>query len=126
MAEQINGVWTIPSGSGYSKILNVRQTGFSTVVMSLTRYSNQSIVVAFLTVYPGSQKDSKVTVKYIQGAKGADQYSVKIFYKEEPDNSISIYVTKPFYDSCGFRVITSQMSTVGVTSSALPEGAVEV
>lgn len=122
------GIKVIPKkGAAFAKILHVPKLGRTTILLSLSRYSNTGIVIALVTVYP-VHTTSKVIVNYIHGSKNtSDNYSVKMYYVIESDESISLYVTTANYEDCGYRVISNYLGDTAISEVAsVPDGVVQI
>lgn len=123
------GYKAIPARSGgTAKILVVPKTGRTTIILSLSRYSNTALVVALITIYPVATNECpKVSIDYLRGAKDAGNYTPKIYYVAEADGSISLYVRTAQNEDCGYRVISNfQGDTTVSMAGSLPDEAIQI
>ena len=116
------------SSGNVAKILTVERTGRTTILLSLSRYSNTRAVIALITVYPIASGDmGKVTIQYLQGDKDTGSYTPKIYYVTESDGSISLYVLTAQSEECGYRVISNFKGNTSISVvTALPDGATQI
>ena len=116
------------SSGNVAKILTVERTGRTTILLSLSRYSNTRAVIALITVYPIASGDmGKVTIQYLQGDKDTGSYTPKIYYVTESDGSISLYVLTAQSEECGYRVISNFKGNTSISvMTTLPDGATQI
>ena len=121
-----SGIIKIPiKQQGIAKILEVEDNGRATILISLSKFSNQPTIIALISVYPLA--NSPVIVKYLEGIKYTNNnYEPKIYYNITTSGYIEIYVTTPAYESCGYRVISSYGADFTVSQTSLPEGAIQI
>lgn len=123
------GYKIIPAVVGkYAKIIKVAFYGRASILLSLSRYSNTRHTTAIITIFPqASGEESIISIDYIHGAKGQNEFEPCIFYKKESDDSISLYTSSPSYESCGYRVISNHGADTNVSIvDYVPEGAIQI
>lgn len=123
------GYKLIPAIVGkYAKILEVGFHGRASILLSLSRYSNTRHTTAIITIFPqASGLESIISIDYIHGAKGQNDFEPCIFYKKESDNSISLYTSTPSYESCGYRVISNHSADTKVSIvDYVPDDAIQI
>ena len=129
MYNEIGNVITIPiKQQGVARIINVKSTGRCSFIISLSRFSNTPHIVACITVFPSASSPGKrVSIKYMEGEKYFGSYEPKIYYLDESDGSISILVTTPAYETCGYRLIsTCNTDTTVSFVNSIAETAIQI